>query len=233
MTVPLPVRWVFGITLAAFIFATPFVYYRASYNHSRRLREVDPGVLYRSGLLTAGGFSEAVQRLGIKTIVSLQGDVPYPTVPKGYFDNTQVPEIELCEQLGVRFIQIAPDLIPRENASTQGVQQNDSAREPTQSASRTHPQAQRPQAIDKFLKVMDDPANYPVLVHCKAGLHRTGVIVAVYRMEYQGYSPRAAMYDTKANGFGQFSGTSADEYISQYILNYQPGQRRKIGGAGS
>ena len=34
---------------------------------------------------------------------------------------------------------------------------------------------------------MDDPDSYPVLIHCNAGLNRTGVMVAVYRMEYQGW----------------------------------------------
>jgi protein tyrosine/serine phosphatase len=29
---------------------------------------------------------------------------------------------------------------------------------------------------------MDDPANHPVLVHCFAGVHRTGAHIAIYRM---------------------------------------------------
>jgi protein tyrosine/serine phosphatase len=33
-----------------------------------------------------------------------------------------------------------------------------------------------------FLKVVTDPANQPVYVHCKGGKHRTGVMTALYRM---------------------------------------------------
>ena len=85
---------------------------------------------------------------------------------------------------------------------------------------RTDPAA-RPRVIDEFLALMDDPANRPVLLHCKAGLHRTGVLVAVYRMEYDGWDPSAAVAELKANGFGDVACTAANDYIQQYILNYR------------
>jgi protein tyrosine/serine phosphatase len=69
---------------------------------------------------------------------------------------------------------------------------------------------------------MDDSNNYPLLVHCRAGLHRTGVITAVYRMEYEGWSPTAALRELKAHGFGEFASSSANMYIQQYVLSYQP-----------
>jgi len=37
-------------------------------------------------------------------------------------------------------------------------------------------------AVDEFLKLVNDPANLPVYVHCQGGRHRTGVMTAVYRM---------------------------------------------------
>jgi hypothetical protein len=74
---------------------------------------------------------------------------------------------------------------------------------------------------------MDDPANYPVLLHCRAGLHRTGVMVEVYRQEYEGCSPREAIGDLKENGFGEWPCSAANDYIAQYILNYRPGLRLK------
>jgi protein tyrosine/serine phosphatase len=59
-------------------------------------------------------------------------------------------------------------------------------------------------------------------LHCKAGLHRTGVLTAVYRMEYEGWSPQQALAELKANGFGDSKATSANDYIVQYILAYRP-----------
>jgi tyrosine-protein phosphatase SIW14 len=37
-------------------------------------------------------------------------------------------------------------------------------------------------AVAEFLKLVNDPANQPVYVHCQGGRHRTGVMTAVYRM---------------------------------------------------
>ena len=72
---------------------------------------------------------------------------------------------------------------------------------------------------------MDDPANYPVLIHCKAGLHRTGVMVAVYRMEYQAWTSHEAISEMKAHGFGDFGATAANAYVTQYLLTYRRGLR--------
>ena len=33
-----------------------------------------------------------------------------------------------------------------------------------------------------FLKLVNDPANWPVYVHCKGGRHRTGQMTAIYRI---------------------------------------------------
>ena len=83
--------------------------------------------------------------------------------------------------------------------------------------------------IDQFLELMDDPDTYPVLLHCKAGLHRTGVMVAAYRMEYEGRTPQQALEELRDNGFGLWNSTSANDYITQYILSYQPGLRAAAG----
>jgi tyrosine-protein phosphatase SIW14 len=196
-------RWTLGILLAAFLVVVPVLHYRAEYNHGRRLREVQAGVLYRSGCLTVEGFKDAVAQLGIKTIVNLQDEWPDPNVRNSYFDTSTTSEIQLCRELGVNYIYLPPDLLSRRKVETE-----------------------RPQAIDQFLAIMDNAANYPVLIHCKAGLHRTGVMVAVFRMEYNGWSPLAAINELKDNGFGEWAGGADNDYIEQYITRYRPGQRR-------
>ena len=72
---------------------------------------------------------------------------------------------------------------------------------------------------------MDDPASYPVLIHCKAGLHRTGILAALYRMEYEGWTREEALHELKAHGYGEFASTAANHYINQYVLGYQPRAR--------
>ena len=48
--------------LAVVLMAVPLVAFRAGYAHHKRLREVAPGILYRSGQLTAAGFCDAIAR---------------------------------------------------------------------------------------------------------------------------------------------------------------------------
>ncbi len=187
-----------GIMLA--VAAWSFFYFRAVYNHEKRLRVVESGVLYRCGQLTADGFRDAVARYGIKTIVNVQDDVLDPVIWKNYVDRATIRETEVCKELGVRYVWIAPDLVPPP-AFDSGA---------------------RPVAIDQFREVMDNPANYPVLLHCKAGLHRTGVLAAVYRMEYQGWSHQSALRELRAHGYGDWACTDKNLYVDQYVLRYQP-----------
>jgi tyrosine-protein phosphatase SIW14 len=219
------IRWALGLTMVAMLTVVPFVYYRSVYTDTKRLRVVEPGVLYRSGQLSADGFTHAVLRYGIRTIINVQDEVPDPDVLGNWFDSRTIKESQLCEELGVRYVHLPPGLVSR----------------------REVPNA-RPEAIDQFLAIMDDPANHPVLLHCRAGLHRTGVLAAVFRMEYEqsyGWSQiealeeepphrwtqLEAMAELKEHGFGQFFCTSANDYIVQYVLSYRPGLRRSAKSA--
>jgi protein-tyrosine phosphatase len=92
---------------------------------------------------------------------------------------------------------------------------------------------QRPVGIDQMLALLDDEATYPVLIHCHAGLHRTGVLTAVYRMEYQGWSTNEAYREMKAEGFGPWVCTSANDYVTQFVLSYRRGLRHRLGVAGT
>jgi protein tyrosine/serine phosphatase len=201
------IRWTLISLLVTILAVVPFYYYRGVYAHSKRLRVVDPGRVYRSGQLTEEGFADVVRRLGIRTILNLQDDYPDPDIRLGYWKRGSIKESAMCAKLGVRYVLIEPDLI-----------------------SRTRVPAERPAAIEQFLHIMDDPDNYPVLIHCKAGLHRTGVLSAVYRMEYQGWTRAQAYAELKAHGFGDTYCTIANDYVKQYVLTYEPGQRRGSGG---
>jgi hypothetical protein len=60
------------LAIVGLIAVMPAVYYRAHYAHTKRLRVVDPGRLYRAGQMTVGGFEDALIDLDIKTVVNLQ-----------------------------------------------------------------------------------------------------------------------------------------------------------------
>ena len=57
--------------------------------------------------------------------------------------------------------------------------------------------------VTRFLEIVTDPANQPVLVHCKNGVDRTGYMVALYRIEKEGWSKERAL--AEMNRFMQFA----------------------------
>jgi tyrosine-protein phosphatase SIW14 len=80
-------------------------------------------------------------------------------------------------------------------------------------------------SLKRFREVMEDPANYPVLVHCFAGYHRTGAMCAVFRMDYQRWTNAEAMAEMRLMGY-----TILDDHedVRTYLTNYRPPQPAKL-----
>jgi tyrosine-protein phosphatase SIW14 len=191
--------WILGLTLAGVMVYAPYLYYRYTLEHSKRLRPIVEGRFYRSGCLTADGFRDAIERHGIKTVISFWDEDPNPSLHRDRFRSENIKESDLCKSMGVNYKFIFVELLPETRAGKE-----------------------RLKAIDQFLDVMDDEASYPVLIHCKAGLHRTGVMTAIYRMEYDGWSRTQAMRELKSHGFGHFVANTSNPYILQYVMGYEP-----------
>ena len=49
--------------------------------------------------------------------------------------------------------------------------------------------------VEEFLAIVADPDRRPVLLHCNHGIDRTGVMIAVFRMEYDGWSNEEALQE--------------------------------------
>jgi hypothetical protein len=195
-------RWLIISAMFAAIVVFPILHSRNVWNHGRRLRVVEAGKMYRCGQLTVAGFKDAVEHYKLKSIVNLQDDYPDPDVYKTFWDRSTISEKKVCEDLGVKYLFISPDLRPRPEV-----------------------RQKRPRAVEDFLKICDDPSNYPMVIHCRAGLHRTGVLAAIYRMEYNHWTVNEAFREMRDHGFGDFACTNANDYVIQYVLNYKPGIR--------
>lgn len=55
--------------------------------------------------------------------------------------------------------------------------------------------------IQKFMSLMNDPETGTVFVHCKAGIHRTGITGAVYRFHKYGWNYDTAYKEMKNYNF--------------------------------
>lgn len=200
-------RWVLSLLLVGVVAAPPVALFRASYAHAKRLREVTPGRFYRSGQMTAAGMREAIERYGIKTVLNLQHESPDPLMPEGWLGRPVVAESDLCKRLGARYVLLTPDILPEPNDLTK-----------------------QPPVVADYLKLLDDPSSYPILIHCKAGLHRTGRLTAIYRMEYEGWSAGDALRELRDNGYGYAMASEADDFIIQFVKHYAPRAKAPAGG---
>jgi len=57
-----------------------------------------------------------------------------------------------------------------------------------------------PEQVARFLAIVRDPALRPVYVHCEHGVDRTGAMMAVYRMEDEGWSNADAYAEMESFG---------------------------------
>src|SRR5690606_37383394 len=80
------------------------------------------------------------------------------------------------------------------------------------------PQVPSDETIEKFLEVMDNPDNYPVVIHCTHGTGRAKLFSAIYRIEYENFTNEEARKQTR--GLVKFSsfdhGTPKGEYLKAY-----------------
>jgi len=56
--------------------------------------------------------------------------------------------------------------------------------------------------VVEFLKVIVNPENQPVFLHCQHGADRTGLMTAAYRIAVQGWSKEDAIREMTEGGFG-------------------------------
>lgn len=69
----------------------------------------------------------------------------------------------------------------------------------------------------QFLDIVNDQANWPIYVHCAGGRHRTGVLVAVYRMEMDDWDAEKAFGEMKDFKFySSFGHGEMKDYVFDY-----------------
>ncbi|OPX27346.1 MAG: hypothetical protein B1H07_01995 [Campylobacteraceae bacterium 4484_166] len=85
------------------------------------------------------------------------------------------------------------------------------------------PQVPTKENLKQFFEVMDDKANYPVLIHCYHGLGRTMLYVALYRIEYENFSNDDARELTRpypVESFLHHSSFSKGREKGDFLINY-------------
>ncbi len=72
--------------------------------------------------------------------------------------------------------------------------------------------------VAEFFKIVNDPANQPVFVHCAGGRHRTGTMTALYRMTNDSWTPSQAYNEMKQF---RFEGFPDHPVLRNYVYAYK------------
>jgi tyrosine-protein phosphatase SIW14 len=190
---PRSLAYLFGILIAGLIVGGPLVYSNYRHHALRHFRVVEEGILYRSGQLTLDGLKRLIHDRGIKTVITLR-DAAQPGQPP-----PDREEEQYCRAQELNYLRITP--------------------QPWWGSDGSVPAAR---GVKQFVEVLRDPANYPVLVHCFAGIHRTGAYCAVYRMEFHHWDNARAIAEVVAQGYVNLN----DEMdLLSFLENYRPAWR--------
>jgi protein tyrosine/serine phosphatase len=86
--------------------------------------------------------------------------------------------------------------------------------------------APKPEELTMILDLLEDPTAWPILIHCQGGVHRTGLVAALYRIQYQGWDPERAVGEMEDLGFNW---TLDDrEGVKEFLRAYARDEARGI-----
>lgn len=183
-------RVALGTAILLMLVLGPWWYYAQYYRATRNFRAVHPGVLYRSGQMSVAGLKRVVKDHGIKTVISFRGaDQEGDAHP-------DADEEAFCRKAGIAYFRIAT------NAGWLAETGANSA----------------DNRVKRFCEILSDPKYHPVLVHCYAGIHRTGAYCAIYRMACENWSAEQAIEEMKQLGYDN---VEEHQDLYQYLLHYR------------
>jgi tyrosine-protein phosphatase SIW14 len=183
-------QYFFAALIVLLLVGGPFAYGRYRHNRWRNFHVVRDGVLYRSGQISLDGLKQIVYDYQIKTVITLR-DAAQPGDPPPDRDQE-----EWCIKEEINFVRIPPRAWEAADGSVPAAK-----------------------GIAVFNEVMQNPANYPVLIHCLAGKHRTGAYCAAFRMEHDKWTNEQAIEEMKLYGYD-----NVQEHLDllAYLDGYRP-----------
>ena len=85
-------------------------------------------------------------------------------------------------------------------------------------------QVPEPHNLEYFFKIMDNPDNYPVLLHCYHGVGRAEMYAAIYRIEYENWDVDKARTSTRP--ITKWSAFDLNTPKGDFLHNYVPRNKK-------
>lgn len=170
--------------------------YFYDYKINHNFETISEGKVYKSGVIPPNEIAAYVAKYKIKSIIDLR----FP----GTGDDVNNPEIpaELKAEKraaakikGLNHFNIGTDQVPQQHN------------------------------LAAFFKVMDNKANYPVLIHCFHGVGRAQMFSAIYRIEYENWTNDDARKATRF--ITTFSSFDLGKPKGDFLHNYVKREKRK------
>jgi len=147
----------------------------------KRFAVVEPGQVYRSGMVKPGPLSRVVQEYEIKTILTL--------LKFEEDDSDQAAEEALAVREGISILRIP---MPGDGCAEFDL-------------------------LEQAAAILADESHRPILVHCAAGIQRTGASLAVWRMKYQGWSLEQVLSEMREHGYDAEDNPELREHLKRFL----------------
>lgn len=185
-----------GILVVILLVAGPVAFAARQQAQVRNFRVMQEDILYRSGQMTLDGLKRIAHEYRIRTVISLRDK------SHGGPNSADEAEEKFCDQQEINYYRLPPQHWAAESPGDPSPVEGN---------------------VRDFRAVMADPKNYPVLIHCFAGIHRTGAYCAIYRMEHDHWTNNQAIEELEASGY-----TDMERDVLGYLENYRPTWKEQI-----
>jgi len=155
-----------------------------------RLMEISENKVYKSGVIPPDEIAKFISKHHIKSVVDLRGPVTLDKINNPEnWVQVNAERDVVAKIAGINYYNIPSEQVPKKDN------------------------------LDKFYKVIDNPDNYPILIHCHHGIGRAQVYSAVYRIEKENFSNEEARQNAAFPViFSSFdNGTPKGEFLKSYI----------------
>lgn len=172
-------------------------YYVYSININHNFKTISEGKVYKSGVIPPDEMDEYIKKYGIKSVVDLRRPGTNDLVNNPEKTPELVAEKKAVEAAGGKYFDVGSEQIPDQAT------------------------------LDRFYAVMDNPDNYPVLIHCHHGEGRAPLYSAIYQIEYEGVANEEARVNARTF-LVEFSPFGEGKPKGEFLKNYKTRKQQEV-----